>query len=482
MFIKYIFFIVSIPLLAIAIFFLKQGEGKKARYLSYIFISTATWNFFEGLSLIMTDDKLQIFFHEFKYVGISTLPVFTFLFVLLFLNRDNKIARNHALLFIVPVLTLLMILTNPKLHFFRKAIWVQHSMNCDMVLTKNNWGFYLSLLYFYILILITVILIISKWLNTPKIYRNQLSLILVGLFLPMISNFTYVILGFTAKTIDPTPLLFTITAFTTFHCTYRFKFMNINPIAREYVFKNMPSPIIVVDPTERIIDLNDYAEEIFETNLSLVSGKNLKDLNIVLSEDGINKVKMADKTYLINRSPITDSSRIVIGTAIILYDITMQEGYLNQLEYLSFHDSLTGLYNRNFYNKLCEEFDTVDNLPLGIIFGDLNGLKETNDTYGHDKGDEALRIVANALKTSMPPGSYSMRLGGDEFCSFIPNISEAELNRIITNVHSSIENNKTFNHISISIGYAIKYSFDEDLQRLITLADDRMYKNKYANK
>ena len=79
-------------------------------------------------------------------------------------------------------------------------------------------------------------------------------------------------------------------------------------------------------------------------------------------------------------------------------DITEQKQAEEQIRYLSLHDSLTGLYNRNYFDAEMKRLDTVRQIPLSIIMADLNSLKLINDTYGHLTGDLALRCAADILK------------------------------------------------------------------------------------
>ena len=86
-----------------------------------------------------------------------------------------------------------------------------------------------------------------------------------------------------------------------------------------------------------------------------------------------------------------------IGVVVVFRDVTERKLQNDKIEYLSYHDSLTGLYNRRFSRRNCR-LDTESNLPISIIMGDMNGLKLTNDIFGHVFGDALLVKMAEVLK------------------------------------------------------------------------------------
>lgn len=93
---------------------------------------------------------------------------------------------------------------------------------------------------------------------------------------------------------------------------------------------------------------------------------------------------------------------------------------INEIKYMSFHDYLTGLYNRAFFEEELKRLDVGRNLPLSVVNGDVNGLKITNDLYGHEKGDELLVKVADILRESFRKSNIISRWGGYEFIILLP--------------------------------------------------------------
>lgn len=165
--------------------------------------------------------------------------------------------------------------------------------------------------------------------------------------------------------------------------------------------------------------------------------------------------------------------------AVISRDITSQKRREDEYRYLSYHDALTGLYNRRFLEEEIKRLDTERNLPISIIMGDVNRLKFVNDAFGHDKGDELLSKAAAAIKSSCRSEDIVARWGGDEFVIVLPNTNSKEVMEIIKRIKNRYSNeNVNSLSVSISFGWEIKRSADEDIFKVLKNAEDYMYKHK----
>ncbi len=152
-----------------------------------------------------------------------------------------------------------------------------------------------------------------------------------------------------------------------------------------------------------------------------------------------------------------------------------------EIKYLSYHDSLTGLYNRAYLEEEMSRVDEDEKLPISIIMIDFNGLKMINDTYGHNVGDEMLVSGANLLRRVCRDNDILARWGGDEFVVLLPLTSEKDADaiseRIINECRSTYDDALP---ISMSVGAATKVKPDRDLEECLKEAENRMYTHKLS--
>ncbi|TNF08800.1 MAG: diguanylate cyclase [Bacillota bacterium] len=176
-------------------------------------------------------------------------------------------------------------------------------------------------------------------------------------------------------------------------------------------------------------------------------------------------------------SPIRNQLGDVIGVTIISQDITERKKYEESILYLSYRDPLTGLYNRRFYQEELVKLDHPKYLPLSIVLIDINGLKITNDAFGHDSGDQLLIQVSDELRHSFNTSRIA-RIGGDEFVVILPNTSYEDSQKLIENAIKNIEKIIIQGmHASVAFGLATKID-DTFLDKIIKIAEDDMYSHK----
>jgi diguanylate cyclase (GGDEF)-like protein/PAS domain S-box-containing protein len=154
-----------------------------------------------------------------------------------------------------------------------------------------------------------------------------------------------------------------------------------------------------------------------------------------------------------------------------------------KIRYLSFHDNLTGLYNRAYLESEMQRLDTERQLPIGIIMADLNGLKKVNDTFGHFAGDLYLKQSAEILRNACREEDIIARWGGDEFVIFLPQTTEEEVNNICQRIVESCINTKVKSiPLSLALGHIVKNSKNTNLEKMFREAEENMYKDKFTNR
>lgn len=192
------------------------------------------------------------------------------------------------------------------------------------------------------------------------------------------------------------------------------------------------------------------------------------------------KLDLSEKEIICHTSlaPVVVEDKVVqiVGSS---RDITERRKMEEKIKHLTFHDSLTGLYNRDYFNEELNRYDTERQLPLSIIIGDVNGLKLTNDAFGHQTGDQLLIKVARIIEDSCRQEDLIARWGGDEYIILLPHTKEETVRKICTRIKQACEKADSDPiKPSIALGYASKKSRNESINEVFKKAEDWMYKSK----
>ncbi|NDL66825.1 GGDEF domain-containing protein [Anaerotalea alkaliphila] len=180
-----------------------------------------------------------------------------------------------------------------------------------------------------------------------------------------------------------------------------------------------------------------------------------------------------------NIVPLMDKTGRVTGSAGVARDSTEQVQKEKELLRLSFHDPVTGLYNRRFYEEEVRRLDTFRNMPITLLMADIDGLKRANDTYGHAMGDRLLEAFAEVLRQECREDDIIARIGGDEFVVLLPQtgVKEAEAiaSRVVETTAGTVVDGIP---LSVSIGWKTKLHENESMERIFKEAEDAMYRQK----
>lgn len=155
------------------------------------------------------------------------------------------------------------------------------------------------------------------------------------------------------------------------------------------------------------------------------------------------------------------------------------------IRFLSFHDQLTGLYNRHYFVNEIERLEGSREYPVALISADLDGLKLVNDSFGHQAGDRYLKAGAAVLKGALRSADVLARIGGDEFAVILPRTGIEGVKSVLERIWAGIsaynrDNEETT--LSISTGYAVSEDDTCSLEDVFKEADEKMYQKKPLKK
>ena len=264
------------------------------------------------------------------------------------------------------------------------------------------------------------------------------------------------------------------------------------------LFNDIPDALFIADPLSRkLVDCNRAAE--------LLTGYSRVELLMMKAEElhPSDRLEMtmppgfqqhaAGAQILVETEIMTKAGRRIpveisastfsVGTSRymqgIFRDISERVRRDAEIKYLSFHDVLTGLYNRRYFEEELQRLDTARQLPISIIVCDINGLKLTNDVFGHAAGDSLLQAAAQYFRAGCRAEDVTVRYGGDEFTVLLPQCDAATASDIVARIQG-LAREKTIEGlpVSLALGAATKIVADENIYLVINRAETQMYWNK----
>jgi len=227
-----------------------------------------------ALELGSTDLVTKLFWVKVEYLGMVVVPVVWLAFILQYSGRDKWLTRrNLALLAIVPLATLSLVWTNEA----HNLIWSRielHTQGSFLLLDLTYGpGAWISAAYSYLLLLLGTGLLIQALLHSPYLYRGQTSVLLLGALAPWLGNALYIFGLNPFPHLDLTPFAFTLTGLAITWGLFRFRLLDIVPVARAAAVESMSDSVIVLDAQNRVVDLNPSAERTIGQIASQVIGR-----------------------------------------------------------------------------------------------------------------------------------------------------------------------------------------------------------------
>lgn len=436
-----------------------------------------------------------------KY-GLSGLAVLTSALLIHLCLKITGIQRIHPLisyLLLIPYSALLL-LSSTSMSFYEKGIWK---------MPVYDFSYYVGITIINaILVYLIFILNKRKKETKSKQVKKKLEMLIYGKLSMLILFLVFGYIDF-GGSLPPYPYLSGTFVWGIFVRLGMIKYNFLSSYSKKYeiLFNLNSASILLVSASGKVVEANLAAVQQFgkkvENNISLFvmfDQKMRKSAYKKYRKYYLSHEKFTNlETTMINAEGkkipvIIDGDFVEIDYNryyfIIVRNITEQKQTEERIKYLAFHDVLTELPNRLYFQVMFDKRmkeANVKNQMLALAIIDLDSFKQVNDTFGHQIGDELLKHVAYLINRSLRPGDFSARFGGDEFVIIFNNIQnvqdvEEKINKVVAQFKQPLQFEDTIIKVSSSIGISIYPDDGIELNELLKRADDAMYEIKAKGK
>jgi diguanylate cyclase (GGDEF)-like protein/PAS domain S-box-containing protein len=466
-----------------------------------VMVAMSVWIACYALELSSATFEGKTFWAMAKYLGSATGPAIWFVLALRLTRNERWLTPAvRAALAAFSAGVVAAVFTNPWHHLFWTDIrLVPGEPESDTDQGPLFWV-YAAGLYFFVLA--SVVVFALHYRTAPPFHRNQAALLSVGAFLPLAGRILEDFFGIDLfPKLDNVILLLLFSVLLWGWAIFRFGALDIVHVAHDLVVRNIRAGIIVLDPQERVVELNPYAAALAGVRSNAAIGKRLRD--VLADWPDVEIAGAADVEVAVQRdgaethwfqtqvSPIDGRAGEPVGWALVLFDVTARKAAERGLEELARTDPLTGITNRRHFFELaameCARARRYES-SLAIAMLDVDHFKRVNDVHGHRAGDAVLAGVAAACKQHLRATDLFARYGGEEFICVFGEGDVASARETAERLRQVVEATRfefggTVIPVTISVGVA--HARDEaslELADLVEQADRALYASKSAGR
>ena len=513
-------FLTAIMSLVVAMAAWNRRDTLTGRVLILFMVSITLWSFFSGVEAGTVNIGQRIFWSKMEYLGFVWASPLCFLFVLSYTNHWKWITMpGLAVIASISVITLVLAWTNESHNLIWNGFQRGDPGINSLIYFHGAWFYLYTFIQFCLFCLSVGILLFDLRVQKAP-YRQQTITILAGVLIPAVAGVLYSFGISPIPGLDWMPMcsFFTGALFT--WSIYYYRLLDLVPIARDLLVEQMLDGMIVLDPQQRIIDINPSARKMIKGGDSVKLGDPLSTIlpDLLPSPDDKNRrsttqILSLHEAQAVNRfvdvrmTLISGAKTDIACTLLILRDITKRKNIedslnkanqelekriaeiqilQNQLKEESIRDPLTRLYNRRYMeDALQREFAhaTRDGYPVSIIMADIDHFKKVNDTYGHSTGDEVLAQLSQLFQANFRTEDIVCRFGGEEFLIVMPETTSETAFLRIDHIRQVLESTPLKLScgelkITLSAGIAVYPLEGSSIDEIVQKADRAMYRAK----
>nr|WP_244244731.1 diguanylate cyclase [Marinilactibacillus kalidii] len=433
------------------------------------------------------------FWTAIMYIGLPFTSPLGLLFIMKYLGIKVQKYQIASLL-TIPVITTILVFTNDYHHLYYRVFTLHPTLGAPFFYQEIGFWYLLQGGLTFGCMLAGLLLLASRYKEVSIQYRFQITALIFGQFLPIVTAFVY-LLGITPEGLDPVPMVLWISTLLYFWAISTSKLFSIMPVAKDVIFNSIDDAVMVLDGSFRLVEINQASKLHFPQLNHAMFGLAISDVwqdlfNATFDmEIGLLEINVSvdnDRIYQVRLSTL-DPMRNMEGYLLIFTDITEVKKLQHLLERQAYYDELTHIYNRRAFLQQCEVDYTqshMEETPFAVMIMDVDYFKKVNDVYGHLIGDRLLAHVVTICQNNLLKGELFARYGGEEFVFSIKNCHQLEAELLANRIRLAVEKTPLITSegeitVTLSIGIAgsLKQGTDT-ISDLLNKADKALYQAK----
>lgn len=392
-----------------AFLFWKRRSAIGAIPMSLLMIGTAEWALTDLISVLSNNFEAKVLWDNLNFISIVSVPVLWLIFSIQYTRQERFLKKKYYFLMaIIPALTLIMLFTQSLRPFFVFNTRMQplpDSSGSYIVYDFGIW-FWVHTIYSYALIISGIIILIRRLLKFHRVYQKQALAMISAVIIPLIGECLYILGLGPFKYLDMTSYTFSITGLLLFIGMFRYKILDLIPIARDAVIDSMDDLLMVIDTKNRIIDINNSAKNIFSKKYGNLIGRPISEIlgnSLSLSDEASVSSRINEEIileidnnkiyYNMETAPLLSKRNKIVGRFVVLDNITELKETMKELENSKILAESANRAKSEFLAKMSHEIRT----PISGIIGMAELLESASLTSQEKENLDALQYSAESL-------------------------------------------------------------------------------------
>ncbi len=511
----------SLVLFALSIYSFRHRKIPMATPFALLMLAAGLWCLFYSLEICSVDYSLKLIWAQARFIGLAPLST---LWLAVGIQHIGTIkwfrGVRWLILAIVPFSVIILSLTSSYHTLFRYNYSLLQNTQVSLIIFKNGPLFWIYAIYSYFMAGITGIILYRSFKGRSIIRHRQTVFVISGIALFIIVDILFQAGITPIKQYTLSPAALGISGILMGLAVFQYRILDLAPITQSMVMNGISDIILVADDTDRLIEFNRAASELFGLDIYSSTGMFIYEIHpffsgICRSDKGVFdahlKINNTGKDFEVSVEPVYFGGKHVVGTLVHLRDVTEHkrmereirqrnveltdkiekiEALQIQLREQAIRDPLTGLFNRRYMDEMIErDFSLAQRtgIPLSFTMIDIDYFKSVNDTWGHQAGDSLLKALAAMLTEKTRKSDIVCRYGGEEFLIVLNGVASLQAHSMIENIRMSFELLITLHHdieikTTFSAGIASFPEHGDDAWSIIRIADEALYIAKHEGR